>query len=50
MVRTRADVQAAVRELDDAVREQRVVWVEGGHLPQTIEVAAGAPAGVAVAR
>ena len=49
-VKTRADVRAAVRELEDAVREQRIVWVEGAHLPQSISVSAGAPAGVTVAR
>ena len=49
-VKTRADVRAAVRELEDAVRQQRIVWVEGAHLPQSITVSAKAPTGVAVAR
>jgi hypothetical protein len=43
-------VSAAVRDLESAVQEQRIVWVEGAHLPQSIFVTAGAPAGVAVAR
>ena len=49
-VKTRADVSAAVRDLESAVQEQRIVWVEGAHLPQSIFVTAAAPAGVAVAR
>jgi len=50
VVKTLADVRIAVKELEAAVREQRIVWVEGAHLPQSIFVTAGAPAGVAVAR
>ena len=49
-VKTRADVRAAVRELESAVGEQRIVWVEGAHLPQAISTSAGAPPGVTVAR
>jgi hypothetical protein len=49
-VKTLADVRAAVKELEAAVREQRIVWVDGAHLPQSIFVTAAAPAGVAVAR
>ncbi|HQQ78086.1 MAG TPA: hypothetical protein PLB01_12095 [Thermoanaerobaculia bacterium] len=49
-VKTLSDVRAAVKELEGAVREQRIVWVEGAHLPQAIFVTAAAPAGVVVAR
>jgi hypothetical protein len=49
-VKTRADLRAAVLALELAVDEQRIVWVEGAHLPQSIFVSAAAPAGVTVAR
>ena len=49
-MKTRADIRAAVQELEIAVEEQRIVWVEGAHLPQSIFVSAAAPAGVTVAR
>ena len=49
-VKTLPDVRAAVRELEGAVREQRIVWVEGAHLPQSVSVSADAPKGVTVAR
>ncbi|MBK9062422.1 MAG: hypothetical protein IPL89_04385 [Acidobacteria bacterium] len=49
-VKTLPDVRVAVKELEATVREQRIVWVEGAHLPQSIFVSAAAPAGVAVAR
>ncbi len=49
-VRTRAEFRAAVRDLQAALTEQRIVWVEGAHLPQSISVSADAPKGVTVAR
>ena len=49
-VKTLTDVRAAVRELEDTVREQRIVWVEGSHLPQSVFVTAEAPRGVSVAK
>jgi hypothetical protein len=49
-VKTRAQLRAAVHALELEVEQQRIVWVEGAHLPQAIFVTAAAPAGVAVAR
>jgi hypothetical protein len=42
--------RAAVKALESAVDEQRIVWVEGAHIPQSISVTPAAPKGVAVAR
>jgi len=49
-VRTRAEFRAAARELESVITEQRIVWVEGAHLPQSISVSADAPRGVTIAR
>ena len=43
------DVESAIGVLEDALERQRIVWVEGRHLPQTIEVAPGRT-GIAIAR
>lgn len=49
-VHTRAALRAAVKSLEAALDEQRIVWVEGAHLPQSIAVSPKATAGVAIAR
>ena len=49
-VRTRPALRAAVKSLEAALDEQRIVWVEGAHLPQSIDVSPKAAAGVALAR
>jgi hypothetical protein len=49
-VHTRAALRPAVRSLEAALDEQRIVWVEGAHLPQSIAVSPKATAGVAIAR
>ena len=49
-VHTRAALRAAVKSLEAALDEQRIVWVEGAHLPQSIAVSPTAAAGVALAR
>lgn len=49
-VHTRAALRAAVKSLEAALDEQRIVWVEGAHLPQSIAVSPMAAAGVALAR
>jgi hypothetical protein len=49
-VKTRADLKAAVHALELEVEQQRIVWVDGAHLPQSIFVTAAAPKGVGVAR
>ena len=49
-LRTRAELRAAVKELETALAEQRIVWVEGTHLPQSIAATSAAPKGVTVAR
>jgi hypothetical protein len=49
-VHTRAALRAAVKSLEAALDEQRIVWVEGAHLPQAIAVSPKATAGVAIAR
>jgi hypothetical protein len=50
VVHTRAALQRAVRSLEAALDEQRIVWVEGAHLPQSVAVSPKAAAGVALAR
>ena len=49
-VRTRAEFRSAARELEAVMADQRIVWVEGEHLPQSISVTSAAPKGVTVAR
>jgi hypothetical protein len=49
-VRTRAALRAAVKALEAVLDEQKIVWVEGAHLPQSIFTSPKAPAGVALAR
>jgi hypothetical protein len=49
-VRTRAEFRAAARELDAALRSQRIVWVDGEFRPQAIALTRAAPAGVSLAR
>jgi hypothetical protein len=49
-VRTRPAIRAAVKSLEAALDEQRIVWVEGAHLPQSIAVAPKAAVGVVLAR
>ena len=49
-VKSRAQLRAAVHALELEVEQQRIVWVDGAHLPQSIFVTAAAPKGVTVAR
>lgn len=49
-VKTPANLKAAVHALELEVEQQRIVWVEGEHLPQSISVTSAAPKGVTVAR
>jgi hypothetical protein len=49
-VRTRGALRTAVKSLEAALDEQRIVWVEGAHLPQSIAVSPKAASGVAIAR
>jgi len=49
-LRTRAGFREAVDSLEDALDSQRIVWVEGTHLPQSIFTSLKAPAGVALVR
>ena len=49
-VHTRAALRTAVKSLDAALDEQRIIWVEGAHLPQSIAVSQKAAAGIALAR
>ena len=49
-VRTRSALRAAVRSLETALGEQRIVWVEGTHLPQSIQLSGRAPAGLTLVR
>jgi hypothetical protein len=49
-VRTRGALRAAVKSLEAALDEQRIVWVEGAHLPQSIAVSAKAASGVVLVR
>lgn len=49
-VKTRAALRAAVKSLDAVLSDQRIVWVEGAHLPQSITVSPLAAAGVTIAR
>ena len=48
-VRTRGDFESAARALTGAVAAQRVVWLEGAHLPQSVRLGPKAR-GVAIAR
>jgi hypothetical protein len=50
IVKTRAQFRAGFKELDATLSEQRILWIEGTHLPQFISVSATAPAGTAIAR
>jgi len=49
-VHTRASFRKAVNSLEAALDEQRIVWVEGAHLPQSIAISPKAAAGFALAR
>ncbi len=49
-VRTLKEFRAAVRALDAVVAEQRIVWIEGIYLPQSVSLGPSAPAGVEIAR
>lgn len=49
-VHTRSELRTAVKALEAALDEQRIVWVEGAHLPQSIAVSPKAAPGVALAR
>jgi hypothetical protein len=49
-VRTRAAFREAVNSLEASLDEQRIVWVEGTHLPQSIFTSPNAPAGIALVR
>jgi hypothetical protein len=49
-VKTRAARRAAVKSLDSVLSDQRIVWVEGAHLPQSITVSPMAAPGVTIAR
>lgn len=49
-VKTRAALRAAVKSLDAVLADQRIVWVEGAHLPQSITASPMAAAGVTIAR
>ncbi|MFI5120067.1 MAG: hypothetical protein ACHQM4_06610 [Thermoanaerobaculia bacterium] len=49
-VHTRAAFREAVNSLEAALDEQRIVWVEGAHLPQSIFSSPKAPAGVVLVR
>lgn len=49
-VRTRGALRAAVKSLEAALDRQRIVWVEGAHLPQSITVSPKAASGVVLAR
>jgi hypothetical protein len=49
-IRTRAGFREAVDALADSLDEQRIVWVEGAHLPQSILTSSKAPAWVALVR
>ena len=42
--------EKSVRALEDVMAGQRIVWVEGEHLLQSISVTSAAPKGVTVAR
>ena len=48
-VSTRSQLTRAIDSLESLVKRQRLVWVEGRHLPQTIDVSVAAT-GIAVAR
>lgn len=49
-VKTLGEFRAAVRALDAVVAEQRIVWIEGLYLPQSVSLGPSAPAGVEIAR
>jgi hypothetical protein len=49
-VKTLGEFRAAVRALDALVAEQRIVWIDGLHLPQSVFLGPSAPAGVEIAR
>ena len=49
-VKTRAALRAAVKSLDATLQEQRIVWIEGLTLPQSVPLGPSAPAGVQLAR
>ena len=49
-VRTRGELRAAMKALDDILDEQRILWVEGSYLPQSIFPSLKAAPGVTVAR
>ena len=38
VISTRSDVRGAVRKVTKAVEAQRIVWLEGRHLPQSISL------------
>ncbi len=49
-VKTLSQFRAAVRALDGVVTEQRIIWIEGLYLPQSVSLGPSAPAGVEIAR
>lgn len=49
-VKTRAQFRDAVRDLEALLASQRIVWVEGVHLPQDVALGPAAPQGVSIAR
>jgi hypothetical protein len=49
-VKTLREFRAAIRALDAVVAGQRVVWIEGIYLPQSVSLGPSAPAGVEIAR
>jgi hypothetical protein len=49
-VKTLKELRAAVRALDTVVAEQRIIWIEGIYLPQSVSLGPSAPAGVEIAR
>ena len=49
-VKTRAALRAAVKSLDATLQEQRIVWIEGLTLPQSVSLGSSAPSGIEIAR
>ncbi len=41
-VRSLRDLRRAVRDLEADLKRQKILWVDGRHLPQSLEIAAGA--------